>query len=151
MQTDRGANPADYALDFQAVALGLKTPRWSADLGYERFDGDGISGFQTPLARDTASSARRCDQRHTGLLRPRLLVQGQVSVPALRRMVRPAAEAHAFRDADGAFERGREIDLSVSLAIDPYWSVEVEAAHFEADHPAFTDTYMGWLILEYRY
>ena len=49
VQSDNGSNPADYSLDFQAAALGLQTPRWSAGLGYERFDGDGASGFQTPL------------------------------------------------------------------------------------------------------
>lgn len=35
VQRDNGANPTDYALDFQAAALGLQTPRWSAGLGYE--------------------------------------------------------------------------------------------------------------------
>lgn len=39
-QTDAGANPSDYALDFQAAALGLQTPHWSGGLGVERFDGD---------------------------------------------------------------------------------------------------------------
>ena len=67
------------------------------------------------------------------------------------RTARLTAEAHAFHDADGAFELGRELDLSASLPINGHWSVEVQAAHFEADHPAFADADKGWLILEYRY
>lgn len=152
VQSDNGANPADYALDFQAVAMGFKTSRWSAELGYERFDGDGVSGFQTPLGSghgflgwsDVIGATPAFGVRD-------LFVRGQVSIPALGRTVRLAAEAHAFHDADGAFELGRELDLSASLPINGRWSVELKAAHFEADQPAFADTDKGWLILEYRY
>jgi len=152
VQRDNGANPADYVLDFRATALGLQTPRWSAGLGYERFDGDGVSGFQTPLGSghgflgwsDVIGATPAFGVRD-------LFVRGQVSVPALGRTVRLTAEAHAFHDADGAFELGRELDLSASLPINGHWSVELKAAHFEAGHPAFADTDKGWLILEYRY
>ena len=152
VQRDNGANPADYVLDFRAAALGLQTPRWSAGLGYERFDGDGVSGFQTPLGSghgflgwsDVIGATPAVGVRD-------LFVRGQVSVPALGRTVRLTAEAHAFHDADGAFELGRELDLSASLPINGHWSVELKAAHFEAGHPAFADTDKGWLILEYRY
>ena len=152
VQRDSGANPTDYALDFQAAALGLQTPRWSAGLGYEGFDVDGVSGFQTPLGSghgflgwsDVISATPAFGVRD-------LFIRGQVNVPALGRSLRLAAEAHAFHDADGAFELGRELDLSASLPINGHWSVELKAAHFEADHPAFADTDKGWLILEYRY
>ena len=33
LQSDSGANPADYSLGFQAAAVGVQTPRWSAGLG----------------------------------------------------------------------------------------------------------------------
>lgn len=152
VQSDGGANPADYALDFQAAALGLQTPRWSAGLGYERFDGDGVSGFQTPLGTghgflgwsDVIGATPAFGVRD-------LFVRGQVSIPALGRTVRLTAEAHAFHDADGVHDLGRELDLSASLPIDGHWSVELKAAHFESGHPAFADTDKGWLILEYRY
>ena len=116
VQSDGGANPADYALDFQAAALGLQTPRWSAGLGYERFDGDGVSGFQTPLGTghgflgwsDVIGATPAVGVRD-------LFVRGQVSIPALGRTVRLAAEAHVFHDADGVHDLGRELDLSASL------------------------------------
>lgn len=152
VQRDNGANPADYALDFQAVALGLQTPRWSAGLGYERFDGDGVSGFQTPLGSGHGFLGWSDVIGVTPAFGVRdLFVRGQVSIPAFGRTARLAAEAHAFHDADGAFELGRELDLSASLPINGHWSVELQAAHFEAGHQAFADTDKGWLILEYRY
>ncbi|MBI2260744.1 MAG: hypothetical protein HYU62_03670 [Caulobacterales bacterium] len=151
-QSDNGSNPADYSLDFQAAAIGVQTPRWSAGLGYERFDGDGVSGFQTPLGTghgflgwsDVITTTPAFGVRD-------LFARGQVSVPMLGRTARLTAEAHAFHDADGAFALGRELDLSAVLPIDRRWSVELKAAHFEGEHPAFGDADKGWLILEYRY
>lgn len=151
-QSDDGANPADYALAFQAVALGLQTPRWSAGLGHERFDGDGVSGFQTPLGTghgflgwsDVITTTPAFGVRD-------VFVRGQINAPALGRAVRLAIEIHAFHDADGEFGLGREVDISASLPIDRHWSVELKAAHFEADHPNFADADKGWLTVEYRY
>ena len=152
VQSDNGANPADYSLDFQAMAVGVQTPRWSAGLGYERFDGDGVSGFQTPLGTghgflgwsDVITTTPAFGVRD-------LFLRGHVGVPAWGRTLRLTAEAHAFHDADGAFDLGRELDLSAALPIDAHWSVELKAAHFDGDHPAFGDADKGWLILEYRY
>jgi hypothetical protein len=152
VQSDNGANPADYSLDFQAAAAGLQTPRWSAGLGYERFDGDGISGFQTPLGSghgflgwsDVIAATPAFGVRD-------LFLRGHLGVPAGGRTLRLTAEAHVFHDADGAFDLGRELDLSAALPIDRHWSVELKAAHFESGHPAFGDADKGWLTLEYRY
>lgn len=152
VQSDNGANPADYSLDFQAMAVGVQTPRWSAGLGYERFDGDGVSGFQTPLGTghgflgwsDVITTTPAFGVRD-------LFLRGHVGVPAWGRTLRLTAEAHAFHDADGAFDLGRELDLSAALPIDAHWSMELKAAHFDGDHPAFGDADKGWLILEYRY
>lgn len=152
VQSDNGPNPADYSLDFQAAALGLQTPRWSAGLGYERFDGDGVSGFQTPLGTghgflgwsDVITTTPAFGVRD-------LFLRGHVGVPAWGRTLRLTAEAHAFNDADGALDLGRELDLSIALPVDPHWSVELKAAHFDGDHPMFGDADKGWLTLEYRY
>ncbi|MDP3803533.1 hypothetical protein [Brevundimonas sp.] len=152
VQSDNGANPADYSLDFQAAAVGLQTPLWSAGLGHERFDGDGISGFQTPLGTghgflgwsDVITTTPAFGVRD-------LFLRGHLGVPAWGRTLRLSAEAHFFHDADGDFDLGRELDLSVALPIDRHWSAELKAAHFEGEHPAFGDADKGWLILEYRY
>lgn len=152
VQSDNGSNPADYSVDFQAAALGLQAPRWSAGLGYERFDGDGVSGFQTPLGTghgflgwsDVITTTPAFGVRD-------LFLRGHFGVPAWGRTARLTAEAHVFHDADGAFDLGQEFDLSAALPIDSHWSVELKAAHFEGKHPAFGDADKGWLILEYRY
>ncbi|WP_332677081.1 hypothetical protein [Brevundimonas sp.] len=152
VQSDNGANPADYSLDLQAAALGLQTQRWSAGVGYERLDGDGVSAFQTPLGSghaflgwsDVIGATPKFGVRD-------LFVRGQTSLPAFGQTVRLTAEAHAFHDADGEFELGRELDLSASVPVGTHWSVELKAAHFEAEHPIYADTDKGWLILEYRY
>ncbi|HYC67317.1 alginate export family protein [Brevundimonas sp.] len=152
VQSDGGANPADYSVDFQAVAVGMQTPRWSAALGYERFDGDGTAGFQTPLGSghgflgwsDVITTTPAFGVRD-------LFLRGHVGLPAFGRTLRLTAEAHAFHDPDGDFGLGRELDLSASLPIDGHWSVELKAARFEGDHPLFGDADKGWLILDYRY
>ena len=152
VQTDAGANPADYTLDFQAAAVGLQSPRWSVGVGYERFDGDGVSGFQTPLGTghgflgwsDVITTTPAFGVRD-------LFLRGHVGVPAWGRTLRLTAEAHAFHDADGDLELGRELDLSAALPIDARWSIELKAAHFDGGHPAFGDADKGWLTLEYRY
>ncbi|WP_292064468.1 hypothetical protein [Brevundimonas sp. UBA7664] len=152
VQSDNGSNPNDYALNFQAAAVGLQTSRWSAGLGYERFDGDGLSGFQTPLGTghgflgwsDVITTTPAFGIRD-------LFLRGHLGVPAWGRTVRLTAEAHVFQDADGAFDLGQELDLSAALPIDRHWSVELKAAHFVGSHPAFGDADKAWMSLEYRY
>jgi hypothetical protein len=151
-QSDAGANPADYQLTLTAAALGVQTPDWSGTAGYERYDGDGRTGFQTPLGSghgflgwsDVIAATPAFGVRD-------LFVRGQVGAPALGRTLRLTAEAHVFHDADGRLALGRELDVSAALPIGAHWAVEVKAAHFDGDHPAFGDADKGWLILEYRY
>jgi len=152
VQTDGGANPADYRLDLRAIALGLQAPAWSIAAGYERFDGDGASGFQTPLGSghgflgwsDVISTTPAFGVRDA-------FVRASLSRPAFGRSVKLAAEAHVFHDASGDFRLGRELDVSASAPIDAHWSVEAKAARFESDHAAFPDADKVWLALEYRY
>lgn len=152
VQTDNGANPADYRLDFVAASAGLQAAKWSVAAGYERFDGDGAAGFQTPLGTghgylgwsDVITTTPAFGVSDAFL-------RGSLNRPAFGRTVKLAAEAHVFHDADGEFRLGREIDLSASAPIDARWSVEAKAARFESDHPAFPDTDKAWLSLDYRY
>lgn len=152
VQSDTGANPADYRLDFVAASAGLQSAKWSVAAGYERFDGDGAAGFQTPLGTghgylgwsDVITTTPAFGVSDAFL-------RGSLSRPAFGRTVKLAAEAHVFHDADGEFRLGREIDLSASAPIDARWSVEVKAARFESDHAAYRDADKTWLILEYRY
>ncbi|SFS83634.1 hypothetical protein [Brevundimonas viscosa] len=152
VQTDAGANPVDYRLDLQSVAVGLQAPMWALAAGYDRFDGDGVSGFQTPLGTghgflgwsDVITTTPAFGVRDAFL-------RGSLSRPAFGRTVKLTAEAHAFHDADGDFRLGRELDLSASVPVDAHWSIEVKGARFESDHVAFPDATKAWLSVEYRY
>lgn len=152
VQRDNGANPLEFTLDFQSVILGVQTSRWSAGLGYERFEGDGAAGFQTPLGSghgflgwsDVIGPTPAFGLRDQ-------FVRGQTTFSALDRPLRLTAEAHDFKDAAGARDLGRELDLSAALSVDSHWSVELAAAHFVADHPIYADTDKAWLSVEYRY
>jgi hypothetical protein len=152
VQSDTGSNPADYSADFQSAVLGLQAPRWSAGLGYERLDGDGVTAFQTPLGSGHAFLGLSDVITATPAFGVRdLFLRGQLSLPALGRTLRLTGEAHAFHDAAGDFELGQEVDVSAALPINGHWSVELGGAHFDSAHPAFADADKGWLILEYRY
>ena len=152
VQTDNGANPADYRLDFLAASAGVQAAKWSVAAGYERFDGDGVAGFQTPLGTGHGYLGWSDVITTTPVFGVSdAFLRGSLSRPAFGRTVKLTAEAHVFHDADGAFRLGREIDLSASAPIDAHWSVEAKAARFESDHAAFPDTDKAWLSLEYRY
>lgn len=49
-QSDYRDNPADYREDYAFVEAGLAKGPYSARLGYELLEGDGVKSFQTPLA-----------------------------------------------------------------------------------------------------
>lgn len=49
-QSDYKNNPANYREDYAFVEAGLAKGAYSAKLGYELLEGDGVKSFQTPLA-----------------------------------------------------------------------------------------------------
>ena len=49
-QSDHAANPADFRLEYLAVEPGISAKGLTAKLGYERLEGNGTVGLQTPLA-----------------------------------------------------------------------------------------------------
>ena len=152
VQSDTGANPADYRLDFVAASAGLQAEKWSVAVGYERFDGDGAAGFQTPLGSGHGYLGWSDVITTTPVFGVSdAFVRGSLNRRAFGRTVKLAAEAHVFHDADGDFRLGRELDLSASAPINAHWSVEAKAARFESDHAAYPDADKAWLSLEYRY
>ena len=49
-QTDYGANPGDFGLDYVAAELGGAWDQLTLKGGWEQLEGDGVRGFATPLA-----------------------------------------------------------------------------------------------------
>jgi hypothetical protein len=49
-QSDYADNPLDFSLNYYLAEAGVSYRQWSASLGVENLEGDGVKGFTTPLA-----------------------------------------------------------------------------------------------------
>jgi len=49
-QKDYANNPLNFSNDYYLVELGISFRQWSAAVGVENLEGDGVKGFTTPLA-----------------------------------------------------------------------------------------------------
>jgi hypothetical protein len=150
-QSEYGANPVDFDLDYLALAAGLKKGAGSVSVGLERLDGNGVRGFSTPLATLHAFQgwadvflATPAD----GVLD--LNLRGATTIPVGTRKVKLAAVMHDFSDADGGQGFGREFDAAVSTPLTPHLSFEVKAAWFNGELPAFADRTKIWFTLELK-
>lgn len=151
-QNDHAGNPAEFEVDYIALGAGLKTPQRAASLGYERLDGDGRRGFQTPLATlhafqgwadvfltTPASGVRDLNLRASGV------------VTLAGKPVKLAAAVHDFADADGGADYGRELDAAVSVPLAKSLSAELKAARFDGEATAFPDRTKVWVTLEFKH
>ncbi len=150
-QGDHGANPVDFDLDYLALAAGLKADTRYVTLGLERLEGDGVRGFGTPLATLHAFQGW-ADVFLTTPARGVLDVnlKAGTTLPLGARKLRLAAAVHDFSDADGGLDYGRELDVSATLPLTPALTLEMKAARFEGDLPAFPDRTKVWLTLELK-
>jgi hypothetical protein len=153
-QSDYRNNPASFGLDYWRASGGVKTPNAAVALVYERLDGDGLHGFQTPLATlhafqgwaDVLTATPASGVRDL-YLRGSLTVKPVASMPA----VKLRAEAHDFDTADGSPRIGRELDLAAQMPLDKHFSIELASADFEAAKAPFVDVRKLWLTLDYKY
>jgi len=153
-QSDYGDNPGAFDLDYRLASAGMKGGRWSAALVYERLEGDGTYGFQTPLASGHGVQGWSDVIGATPAFGVQdVFVRGQVQLdaPGLEKPVTLKAEAHDFHDSDGEVRLGRELDAAVVVPFQKRWSVELKGARFESEHPMYRDTVKGWVSVEFRY
>ena len=153
VQTDHGSAPAEFDLSYLALALGARQGASSVLVGLERLDGDGVRGFQTPLATLHAFQGWAdvfLTTPATGLrdinVRAATSWDGPHGKP-----VRLQVAAHDFADADGSTGFGQEIDVALSTPINAHLSAELKAARFTGDRPAFADRTKMWMTLELKY
>ena len=153
-QTDYRNNPASFDLNYIDLGLGVKTKGPWASLGFERLDGDGHHGFQTPLATlhpfqgwadvlltNPVKGVRDLNLRAGTVWKPAFAPKG----------VKLQMAAHSFTNADGGSTYGREIDALVSTSLSARLTAEAKAAHFDGGSPAFADRDKIWLTLEFKY
>ena len=150
-QSEWGGNPAEFDVDYVLAAGGVKSASSSLGLVYERLDGDGRRGFQTPLGtthgfqgRSDVIGATPADGISDLYLRAGVTL-------TLARTVRIAGELHDFRDADAERRLGREADVSAVVALSKPVTLEVGVARFDSAGPAYPDATRAWLTLDYRY
>ncbi len=153
-QTDYGASPTDFELGYLNVGAGLKGPVHWASAGFERLDGDGRRGFQTPLATlfayqgwaDIFLTTPPRGVRDLNLRAGTTVRVGPKSLP-----MKFQVAAHDFTDEDGSRRYGREIDLMAGVPLTKLLSAEVRAAIFDGARVGFADRHKVWLTLEARY
>ena len=151
-QSDYGNTPADFTLDYLALAAGLKTRASAVTVGVERLDGDGRRGFQTPLATLHAFQGWADVFLNTPASGVRdLAITASTTVTASKaHPVKLQAALHRFDTADGDAKLGDELNLAISAPLTSKLSLELAAAAFNSDLPAFRDRAKLWLALAYK-
>lgn len=153
-QTDYRNSPTDFSLGYLALGAGLKGASHWASVGYERLDGDGRRGFQTPFATlfayqgwaDVFLATPLGGVRDLNLRAGATLKLGPKGVPLTLQ-----GAAHDFADEDGSRRYGREVDLLASVPLNKILTAEIRAAVFDGAPPGFADRHKLWLTLEAKY
>lgn len=153
-QSEYGANPARFDLDYGLVSAGLKRGPFTATLALERLDGNGAQAFQTPLATLHAFQGWAdvfLTTPKDGLRDVSATASYAVAHPPVGRSAVLTASWRNFHDADGSTRYGGELDLSMRLVLDSHWAFELKGAHFDGAAPAFPDREKVWAALDYRF
>lgn len=153
-QSDHGANPARFDLDYGLASAGLSRGPWSGTLAVERLDGDGVSAFQTPLATLHAFQGWAdvfLTTPRDGLRDVSASVSYAWAKPPVGRQAVFTAAWRELRDAGGDARYGREWDASARLTLDARRAIEVKAAAFDGAQAAFPDRTKVWVALEHKF
>lgn len=153
-QSEYGANPARFDLDYALVSAGLKRGPLTGTLALERLDGDGAQAFQTPLATLHAFQGWAdvfLTTPRDGLRDVSATATYAVAHPPVGRNAVLTASWRDVRDADGSARYGRELDVSVRLALDQNWAAEIKGARFDGAQAGFPDRDKVWASLDYRF
>ena len=152
-QSDYGANPAQFELDYLQVAGSLTHGPFSAGITRERLDGDSVRGFQTPLATLHAFQGWADVFLTTparGLTDDFMTASYTWGAPPVGRQLVLSAAWHDFSDSSGHLDFGQEFDASARLILDDRWALEAKTALFDGSGP-YADRDKLWLALEYRF
>ena len=153
-QSDYGSTPLNFDLDYVLAEGGLKTKGWSLLAQMERLDGNGQTGFMTPLGSGHSfhgwSDAIQAAPGR-GLLD--LNIKASAEVPGLKigKGVKVSAAAYDFSDADGDADFGREFNASAGAKLTDHVTAEIKAAVFDGETPAYADRTKVWASVEVKY
>jgi hypothetical protein len=153
-QSEYGANPARFELDYGLASVGLKRSSFTATLAIERLDGNGVHAFQTPLATLHAFQGWAdvfLSTPKDGLRDVSVAGSYVVANPPVGRSGMLSASWRDIHDADGSARYGWEFDVSARLEIDAHWALELKGAHFDGTAAAYPDRDKVWFALDYRF
>lgn len=153
-QSDYRNSPTDFDLAYLDLGVGLKRPAQWVTVGYERLDGNGRRGFQTPLATLFAYQGWADVFLTTppgGVRDLNLRAGATVKVGPKQTPLKLQAAAHEFTDDDGSRRYGREFDLLAAVPLGKQLSAEARVAVFDGARPGFADRRKVWLTLEAKY
>jgi len=129
---------ATLAAGFDVIDVGV---------GYERLDGDGSYGFQTPLATGHLFNGWAdlfLSTPTDGLADTYFSVGGQVEKVKLK------AVYHSFESDAGSLDYGSEIDIVVTRKFGKHFFAGVKYADYSADQRG-ADTTKFWLFGQFKY
>ena len=153
-QSEYGANPARFDLDYVLVSAGVKRGPVTGTLALEHLDGNGSQAFQTPLATLHAFQGWAdvfLTTPRDGLRDVSATVSYAVAHPPVGRSGVLTASWRELHDVEGSARYGSELDLSARLVLDDHWAVEFKGAHFDGALAAFPDRDKVWVAFDYRF
>lgn len=151
-QSDHGANPADFGLDYVLIEPGVAIGGWTLRAGLERLEGNGAVALQTPLATLHAFNgwADKFLVTPPDGLRD---LYGEVGYKfadgALKGLVLRAI-VHDFGATRGDAAYGQELNLLAVYPIRPNLVALGKFAHYAEDSFG-ADTTKGWLSLQFSF
>lgn len=151
-QSNYGANPARFDLDFLLIEPGVAFGGWTLKAGLERLEGNGIAALQTPLATLHAFNGwadKFLTTPPAGLRDLYGEVGYKFRAGTLKGLtLRAIVHDFAATKADAAY--GRELNLLATYPIRPNFVLLGKFAHYEANSFA-ADTTKGWLSLQFSF
>lgn len=153
-QSSYGNNPASFDLNLFRAQASVAHNGFSAALGLENLEGDGMRGFATPLATLHAYQGWADVFLNTPASGIRdLYVRGGWAAqdPPFGQALTAAVIVHSFEAQNGGGDLGSEIDAVVTARLTDHWSLELKGAFYDGPTggPAGRDKI--WLALTVSY
>lgn len=155
-QSEAADNPVDVDLSFYFVEPGVRFNGFTVKGGYLNFEGDGVSGFQTPLGDAhpysgwadvfAATPANGLEEYYAKVGYTYEMQQAPIDSVTL------AAEYHTFEAENTSTDYGDEWDAGIYANIKEHYTVGLEYANFSADSGSgFNDVDKLWLTLGVKF
>jgi hypothetical protein len=151
-QSDYADNPRSFDLDYWTVEGTLAWKGLSAAIGHENLDGNGVQGFQTPLATLFAFNGWADVFLNTpgqGLTDTYARIGYQFNKVPVLTTVRTQLWYHDYGTATGPGDFGEEWNLLVQAVPNKRWTLEARLASYNGGSIGFADRTKVWVSAGY--